>query len=232
MLTHGDLNVVILAYSRVDTFERVIRECEKKLNHIKVVMDFPENDLVSKRQQEMIEILDSLKISYDLRRRQENYGLVRSVLTTIKEELEDNEHIILLEDDCLPMHGFFEYMNDSLTKHKDNKNISTVCGTITKCRFNPWGWATWSNKWNYQQLSKDEILEISNLDDDLRCFLESNNVENSIWSLSWLANQYKDNTNSIFPEHNLIQNIGLDESGVHSHKKGYTNWLLSQIKEK
>ena len=123
-------------------------------------------------------------------------------------------------------------MSDSLTKHKDNKNISTVCGTITKCRFNPWGWVTWSNKWNYQQLSKDEILKISDLDIDLRGFLENNNVENSIWSLSWLANQYKNNTNSIFPEHNLIQNIGLDESGVHSHKKGYTNWLLSQIKEK
>ena len=187
------------------------------------------NVLISEKQDKIIEIINSLEIECDVVRRKENYGLVKSVLTTVKEGLSNNDHIVLLEDDCLPDEQFFDFMSMSLSKHHDDKLVSSVCGTVTKCAFNPWGWATWAHKWRYEHLSKEEMLGISNLDMDLRKFLENNNVEDSIWSLSWLAYQYKNSCTAVFPCKNLIKNIGINDSGVHSHEKGYTNWLLSQI---
>lgn len=228
-MNYSDLNVVVLAYSRPGTFEKVIRSCEKHLNKIKIVMDYPASSAIAMQQDKIITIINNLNIEYELKRRKENHGLVRSVLTTVKEELEDNDHIVLLEDDCVPHKQFFQFVCDSLKKHKDNEQISTVCGTITRCRFNPWGWATWKHKWNYQYLSDKEVLEISNLDEELRQFIKNNSIEESIWSLSWLAYQYANNCTALYPERNLIKNIGIDDSGVHSAEKGYTKWLLSQI---
>ena len=194
-------------------------------------MDHPATEEVKKEQDKIFNYMRNLDTSYTLRRRKENYGLAKSVLTTIEEELQENDHIVLLEDDCVPLDGFFDYMAENIEKSRNDESISSVCGTITNCKFNPWGWATWDNKWDYEKMSKDDVLEIKNLDKDLRHFLENNDVEDSIWSLSWLAHQYKNNQYSKFPVKNLIENIGLDDSGVHSSKKGYTQWLLSQIQK-
>ena len=229
MKKYRDLNVAVLAYSRCNTFEKVINQCAKNLEKVTVCLDFPENKSIKTEQEKIIKIIDNLDIDVSVVRRSENYGLVKSVLTSVQEGLERDEHIILLEDDCLPSDEFFDFMSSSLKKYANHENISSVCGTITECRFNPWGWATWRNKWKYENMTIEQVLQIQNLDNDLRKFLEQNGVEESIWSLSWLAYQYKNEVSALFPNKNLVKNIGLDDSGVHSSEKGYTKWLLSQI---
>jgi hypothetical protein len=224
-----DLNVTVLAYSRFNTFEKVIKRCERDLKSVTVAMDFPETAEIALQQERIIKLVDNLDIEINLVRRDENFGLVKSVLTSIDEALQRDDHFVLLEDDCLPFDSFFSYMNESLEKHKDNKNITSVCGTITRCPFNPWGWGSWKNKWEYQKIPVEEILSIKKIDESLKNFLKNNKVEESVWSLNWLANQYKNNSSAVFPNKNLIKNIGLDNSGVHSPGKGYTKWLLSQI---
>ena len=225
----GELNVVILAYSRPDTFKQVLEACAQSISFVKVVMDFPANEKIRTKQEAIQAIIDNSDINCLIRKRNENFGLVRSVLTTINEELQDNEHIVLLEDDCVPSQEFFEFVANSLEQHEEDNKISSICGTITDCKFNPWGWATWRHKWNYEYFTKQEIKKIDNLHPELLRFLSSNDVEESIWSLNWLASQYKHDTSAIFPSTNLITNIGLDNSGVHSAEKGYTKWLISQI---
>lgn len=230
-MKYTDLNVVILAYSRPDTFEKVVRACEASLTKIKIVLDKPTNELIAHQQDKIIEIVNSLSIDHSIKRRKENYGLVRSVLTTIEEELQDSDHIVLLEDDCVPKPEFFGFVSRSLENYKDDERISTICGTVTKCRFNPWGWATWRHKWEYEKMSIEEIIEIPGLDVELKEFLINNPIEDSIWSLSWLGYQYKNNCTSVFPEENFIDNIGHNNSGVHSSEEGYTKWLFSQVKK-
>ena len=207
-----DLNVVIMAYARADHFTEVLRACEKELLRVKVFLDFPASDTVAEQQAEILKIIESSPLEIDLRRRKKNYGLVKSILTTVEDELLLNDHIVLLEDDCVPQEGFFQFMGDSLTNFKDDPKVSTVCGTRTRCRFNPWGWATW-------------------LDEQLREYLTNHTVDRMIWSLTWLATQYQDDTLSCYPQKTLIENIGLDNTGVHSHEEGYTQWLYSQIVE-
>lgn len=226
------LNVVILAYSRPNTFKQVLEACSHSIPFVKVVMDFPSNEKTRIKQEAIESIIHNSDINCSVRKRNENFGLVRSVLTTISEELQHNEHIVLLEDDCVPSQEFFEFVANSLKQHKENKKISSICGTITNCRFNPWGWATWRHKWNYEYFTKQQIKTIDNLQPELLKFLSSNDVEESIWSLNWLASQYKHDTSAIFPNTNLITNVGLDDTGVHSAEKGYTKWLISQIQNR
>jgi len=225
-----DLNVVVLAYSRPETFKQVVDACAQNIKKVRIAIDHPSNEIIARKQTKILEIIENLDIECEVVRRQENFGLVRSVLTSIEESLLVDDHVVLLEDDCVPEKGFFEFMAKSLEDHKDNPQISSVCGTVTNTRFNPWGWATWKHKWDYQAVSKEEILKIKNIDDNLRKFLEKSSVEHSIWSLSWLAHQYKNNCTSLYPDKNLVNNIGFDGTGVHNNNdKGYTAWLFSQV---
>ena len=223
-----DLNVVVLAYSRPDAFKKVIESCERSIKKVRIAIDHPSNEMVARKQEKILEIINDLSIECNVVRRQENYGLVRSVLTSIEEALLVDDHVVLLEDDCVPEKEFIEFMARALEEHRENPNISSVCGTRTNTRFNPWGWATWRDKWKYRNISSEKILEIPNLDNNLRLFLKNNTVEHSIWSLSWLAHQHENNCTSAYPDRNLIKNIGFDGSGVHNNK-GYTAWLLSQV---
>ena len=224
-----DLNVTILAYTRPKTFKRVFESCMQNINKVNVIIDKPANTKISLKQEQILDIIKNSKADCRVIRRSTNYGLVKSVLTAVDEGLQSHDHIVLLEDDCLPNLNFFEFMAKSLEEHKNNLSISTVCGTKTSCRFNPWGWATWKHKWDYKNFSLQDILNSPSLDIQLKNFLQNNAVEESIWSLNWLAYQYINGCSSVFPKHNLIKNIGLDDGGVHDHKKGYTQWLLSQI---
>ena len=226
-----DLNVAIMAYSRAEHFASVFGACEKELSRVKVYLDFPSTASIREEQKKIIRVIEDSPLRTEVHRRTENYGLVRSILTTVEEELKTNDHIVLLEDDCVPQAGFFQFMRNSLTSLKDTPEISTICGTPTRCRFNPWGWATWSHKWSYEKLAVQEIMKIENLDEELKEYLTKHPVDKMIWSLSWLALQYKNNTWSHYPTRCLIENIGLDNTGVHSHEEGYTQWLYSQIVE-
>jgi len=210
--------------------KKVLEACEG-LVRVKIVMDYPENDLIATQQEKILDIIDLFDFC-ELRRRKSNYGLVKSVITTVSEELEENEHIIMLEDDCVPYKEFFDFVSHCLVEYAADDKVSTICGTRTRCKFNPWGWATWKHKWHYKHLSPKEVLKISGIDSELQNFLENNEVEDSIWSLSWLAHQYANDCSAIYPETSLINNIGLNDSGVHSAAKGYTQWLLSQITAK
>ena len=141
-----DLNVTVLAYSRYDSFKKVIHQCEKNLTKVTVCMDAPNSDEITDQQNKITELIKTLDIEVNLIKRGSNLGLVRSVLTSIDEALQRDDHFVLLEDDCLPSDSFFSYMSKSLTQYKHDTNVSSVCGTITRCPFNPWGWGSWSEK--------------------------------------------------------------------------------------
>ncbi len=228
-----DINVVIMAYSRPSHFKRVLQACENNIEKVKIYIDYPANDKIRKEQEKIDNIIKNSSINCEVHKRSERYGLAKSILATVKEELENNEHIVLLEDDCLPSDEFFSFMSSSLKKYKKNESITTICGTKTNCKFNPWGWATWSHKWDYKRWKPTDILKIDNIPDSLRIFLRNNSesIDKDIWSLSWLAHQHKNNQESLYPDKNLIKNIGLDHTGVHSHEEGYTGWLHLKLME-
>jgi hypothetical protein len=229
-MKYDDLNVVVLAYSRFEFFEKVFKQCEKNLNKITVSIDYTEDLSILDQQEKILNLIRESELNVNVISRNHNHGLVNSILRSIEYGCSVSDHVIILEDDCVPSDEFFSYMDESLKTYKDDESVVSICGTKTKCKFNPWGWATWKNKWKYEELSREQILEVQNLDESLKTFLLNNQVEKSIWSLNWLVYHDQHNVRSIFPPKNLIDNVGIDsEEGVHSSKVGYTQWITSQI---
>ena len=87
-----------------------------------------------------------------------NKGLYKSIIYGVNYIIKRNSKVIVLEDDLILDNSFFKYINLSLTKYKNKKNILQISGysypincnsndtyflNLTSC----WGWATWADRW-------------------------------------------------------------------------------------
>jgi hypothetical protein len=187
-----------------------------------------------------------LKDAYYIEQK-ENKGIKRSITETIAAHFEDGaDAVIVLEDDIVMHQSFIQYMYDALNQYKDNDRINTVCGYrypvlnfiknrdenlygMMIKRFNPWGWATWKDKWEFVDFNVlrtaiiPTVLEgqanILGIPDHLKEYLYMEEFINGtvdIWSINVVLRQYLTNTYSIYPSKQLVDNIGFDSSGVHS----------------
>jgi len=232
------IGIAVLAYNRPSHLKKVLNAIIKeKIGKISIYMDGPANQEVSNKQKIIKKIIQNFrkKIIIDLLVQSKNNGLAFSVTNAVSSELNKNDGVILLEDDCVPIKGFFDYMYKALKKYRFEKNVRTICSYFnleTKSdnafflkRFNPWGWATWKDRWKqYNFEIKQTIQEIKNtgLSDtlplDLKSYCKNSDIINGkqdIWSLSWTLTHYLDNSLILYPSRSLIENIGFDGSGVH-----------------
>ena len=245
------IGIAVLAYSRNNTFKKVIESITKeKIKEISVYIDGPQNKSIEKIQANIFKTIRNFqkRIKINLIKQSKNNGLAFSVTNAVSSELKSNDAVILLEDDCVPQKGFFDYMKNSLIKYKKNKDVRSVCSycnldQINKNqayflkRFNPWGWATWKDRWkDYKSDIRLEINElynlgkIQNLPLDLKTYCRNKGIlrgTEDIWSLSWTLLHYKSDSLILYPPRSLIKNIGFDGTGVHCLK---TN--VFQIKRK
>ena len=159
------IGIALLGYSRPHHLNKVIEATIKEnIKELTLYIDGPENNLVKKKQKKILSSISKYKkIKINLVQQKKNNGLAFSVTNAISSELKKNEAVILLEDDCVPQTGFFNYMFRSLKKYKNNKNIRSICSfsnekenlsnknkkeALFLKRFNPWGWSTWRKEWS------------------------------------------------------------------------------------
>ena len=232
------IGIALLAYNRPNHLKSVLDSIIKeKVKSINIYIDGPANKEIFNNQKKIFKLLKTYqsKIFINTIKQDKNNGLAFSVTNAVTTELKNNDAVILLEDDCVPLKGFFEYMISGLTKYKSKKNIRSICSynnLETKSdfafflkRFNPWGWATWKDRWEKHNFeiknTIDQIKNTGSLDSlplDLKSYCENSQIINGkqdIWSLSWTLTHYLDNSLILFPSHSLIKNIGFDGSGVH-----------------
>lgn len=88
--------------------------------------------------------------------RKKNLGCALNLYYSIKFFFNKEEAGIVLEDDCIPINNFFEFMEFNLIKYKDNKKIGAISGIDRRiifknnnCNqylskfFGVWGWGSW-----------------------------------------------------------------------------------------
>lgn len=170
------------------------------------------------------------------------------------------DRVIILEDDCIPNKFFFKFCNELLEKYKNDNRISQISGNnfLNFRKFkrrnkdsyffskftSSWGWATWKNRWESSYDSKinlwPKIKKEKWLDDIFnnkksytfwtkafdRRFKELDDDWDRPWTLANLIN----NRLSIFPNKNLICNIGDDNYALHSNPKKWNNLQLENLK--
>lgn len=172
----------------------------------------------------------------------ENSGCGLSVFTAIDWFFEIEEYGIILEDDCLPSSEFFYFCKDLLRNYKSD-NVFAISGNLRFIEiknnrssilrskyFNMWGWATWRTSWqkyDYKILDNFNAFDymnegnINSLPNHVKNywiekFLHKKNGSVSAWDYQAIYLCLKDNLITLYPNRNLIQNIGFGENATHT----------------
>jgi hypothetical protein len=246
--------ILFIVFNRLDTTKKVFEQI-KEVKPIKlyVASDGPRNEAEKEKVMQVRNfIINNVDWRCDIktRFRDKNLGVGFGPNDAIDWFFSYEEEGIILEDDCLPSISFFHFCSELLDKYRNNKKIAVIQG------FNPfpnkdypysyffskydlkWGWATWRDRWQYQDMYTKDWPHIKKTD-----FLDriaKDNVVKSFWtsifeqvhrnpSIAWdtqfTYQLFKKNLLTITPKQNLILNIG--------YGKGATNttWIPVHLKE-
>ncbi len=187
-----------------------------------------------------IEFADDFK-SVSITESPVNKGLASSVITGVTTVIEKHGKAIVVEDDCMVSPYFLNYMNSCLNFYKNNKKIGSIAGyspavkipadyksdIFVAYRSCSWTWATWADRWQNVDWELKEIKDFykspklikalnSNGSDRFIRLYRQTKGNGSSWSVRFGAHLVKNNLLTVYPRYSYNQNIGCDESGVHS----------------
>lgn len=171
-----------------------------------------------------------------------NKGLADSIIDGVTTIVNKHGKIIVLEDDLVSSKGFLRYMNDALNKLAEEEKVMQISGYMFPLKITPtgnsfflpmatsWGWATWKRSWykfdplasGYQELRHHHILAkkfdlngsypYTNM-----LFQQMENRTLDSWAIRWWWSIFKEKGITLFPDCSLINNIGFDREGTHTH---------------
>jgi hypothetical protein len=160
-----DIPVLLIFFTRPDTFEKVFAEV-KKARPTKLFLacdgarENRPDDL--KKINECKKIVEDIDWECEVYKRYSDVNLGCGVgpQTAIGWALRNVDRIVILEDDCVPDQSFFPYMKELLEKYKDDERIGMIsglnhfkdwdCGDYSYCFTKTgaiWGWGTWARVW-------------------------------------------------------------------------------------
>lgn len=166
-----------------------------------------------------------------------NKGLAASIIAGVTETVNKYGKVIVLEDDIVTGKYFLEYMNESLERYEDEKQVWEITGyrvpikdSVTRtCFFSTrescWGWATWADRWKnfkkdptyYKTIFTKKMIREFNMegaDTGIWRQLEMNlSGKLNTWAVFWAATIYLNHGLTLTPCRSLVRNIGFDESG-------------------
>lgn len=172
-----------------------------------------------------------------------NKGLAASIVYGIDYAFNDYDAVIVLEDDCVPAANFIAFMQQCFEKYQSNKRIYSISGyswpiklkrteyDVYGCgRISSWGWGTWKDRWEEYDIDNDIIarlkqdkLKSQNLamwgKDCEKMLLDRIAGDNDSWAIYWALKVIENEGVCINPYESLIQNIGMDGTGVHCRRE-------------
>jgi len=181
-----------------------------------------------------------------------NKGLANSIIDGVTLILKTYDKVIVLEDDLVSSPRFLEFMNRALDFYDQDKNIQSINGyslslkdksrpIYFQVRPFPWGWATWSDRWDEEIFNKKKILSYIDANKSIltqfrkicgsdisRMLLKSLNNKNDSWYVRWSFDHFRNNTYSVYPTYSYIKNIGFNNhaincKGIKSYKSEFVD---------
>lgn len=228
-----DLCILLFGYNRPSHLRRLLisLENQKIKNNVYFIMDGPKSKLdkiVQKEIRLMTEKNHYLNIKCYFRTK--NFGLAKSIVDGLKKIKKKSKYYLILEDDCIPRVGIFEYINTAIKLSKNNLKKNIVCCYQTPnmiennnyLKFNntnlfiPWGWVISDE--NIENFIKFYNRKNSyNIKDEFFDKIASTiKLKKNIWSLDFMKFCKLNNISFIYPSISFIKNIGFDGSGINS----------------
>lgn len=234
--------VLIIAFKRAENVREILRICkENGIREIYVAVDGPRSQI------DVLEIEDVRHVvvnaakdpffKIEFRFRSWNVGCSASVLTACDWFFSIVDFGIILEDDCLPSPGFFDFVESSKTLFDSNPRLSVACGSqlldfeedvpawfLSQYPFH-WGWATTSVAWKKSleyalNYSPAKFRNLFNIKPDKsfwtagarRAFFGYADV----WDAIFATHIISENLLVLLPRRNLIINNGNDTHATHT----------------
>lgn len=172
-----------------------------------------------------------------------NIGLAASVIAGVSEVISKYGNAVVLEDDIATEPNFLIFMNNALNYYQNNKSVYSVSGyrypgkipksykydTLLYPRASSWGWGTWLDRWenvdwsisDYHSFKNDKkaICDFNSGGKDMATMLELQ-MQGKIdsWAIRWCYHHYKHRGCCVLPVKIVLNNTGLDGSGIHCIK--------------
>lgn len=172
--------------------------------------------------------------------RERNLGLADSIIDGVGYLCERFGRVIVLEDDLVSSPHFLSYMNDALNHYADDERVCSISAYMYPVQVPAgmpdtvllpfpmsWGWATWKRAWalfdaNSTRLSErlrerglSERFDRIGPGNFMRMLRDQIAGRNNSWFIRWHASLFLAGKLSLAPVRSLIDNIGLDGTGVH-----------------
>jgi len=205
-----------------------------------IFSDAPKNEEDSEktaRVREFIRSVEGFK-SVTIIEREDNHGLAGSIIAGVTEIIERYDKIIVLEDDLLSSPYFLRYMNDGLAIYENEAGVMHIAGymypmdssnlpeTFFYRAASCWGWGTWKRAWRLFEADIEKLVprfdkaKIKSFNID-GCYdfwwqveaLKRGEIDS--WAIRWYASVFLNNGLCLHPARSLIDNIGLDGTGMH-----------------
>jgi len=165
-----------------------------------------------------------------------NEGLASSIIGGVSDIVSKYGKVIVLEDDIVTGRSFLKFMNSALDFYQNKKRIWHISGWNYPIETDNisdvfiwrgmecWGWATWSDRWQYfkkdvehtvSKFNKDDIsaLNLDNSRNVWRQVTDNRSGKINTWAIFWYITIYENNGMSANISRSLSQNIGMDGTG-------------------
>ena len=237
--------ICLFTYNRLDETKQTVEALQQ--NHLApeselfIFSDGPKNEKAKSKIDEVrafLKTIDGFK-KVTIFEAEINKGLANSIIDGVTQIIQQYGKVIVLEDDLITAPNFLDFMNQALDFYNYDSNIQTVNGFSLSIDSNtndvyfqirpfPWGWATWSNRWDKQIFAKTDIKAKINDNPELlksfkiKCGNDISNMllgsisgVNDSWYVRWTFSHYINNKVSVYPKKSLVANIGFGTQGTH-----------------
>lgn len=172
-----------------------------------------------------------------------NLGCKMRPVTGVDWVFDQVEEAIIFEDDCLPHPSFFQFCEELLERYRDDRRVMMIGGinflgnwkttrqSYYFSRFGgTWGWATWRRAWrlnDHKLKIWPAVLESCAIEEmfpnprhaaywrEIFQQIYDGQLED-VWDYQWLLACWINSGYRIFPEVNLISNIGFRDDATHT----------------
>jgi len=241
--------IVIFAYNRVNHLQNTIEALKKNEMAIKsellIFSDGPKTEIDNEKIRLIRKYLKKVCgfKSVSVIERDKNLGLAQSIITGVKEVINQYSQVIVLEDDLVTSPYFLKYMNEALDFYKDEERVISIHGYIYPVEgrlpdtfflkgADCLGWATWKRGWDLFQPDGRRLLEelkVRNLKHQFNfdgtysytgMLKDQIAGKNQSWAVRWYASAFLKGKLTLYPGKSLVFHTGADGSGTHCGQDG------------
>jgi len=173
----------------------------------------------------------------------ENLGCGKSVTSGLDWFFSFEDRGIIVEDDILITKSFVQFAEEALDKFENDLDVWQIngwspfnqqigCNSVFRTRYaNPWGWATWRNRWHQQRYRTEFAAEMKALELESNLKLRFDNKFDDYWNRNfnfhdrdltpewdyqWVYEIWRNGGFAISPPFRMTTNIGFGSDATHT----------------